>query len=814
MKNFTHYITLFLLCFSLFSYAQPNKSKLKVTGKVIEKNSKQPLEYATITLKNTSNPKIIAGGVTNNKGEFTIDVASGTYDIVVEFISFKSKEIKQKNITANLSLGTIDLTEDAAQLNEVLVRAEKTSVEIKLDKKVYNVGADLMVKGGTVSDVLDNIPSVAVDAQGNVSLRGNENVRILIDGRPSNAINITEALRLIPADAIDKVEVVTNPSARYDAEGGGGLLNIILKKGKNQGLNGTFIGNIGYPDNNGVSGTLNYKTKKYNLFTTQGFSNRNNPGRGLNNSKYFNPDGSTRNYVYETRENDRFNNAYNGTLGIELFLDKSTSWSNSINYRKSNGNNRDDVFQNNYDKDFIYTYTRNRLNDENSDSENFEYASNFIKNFKKEGHKLSVDVSISSNKDINTALITDSATNTSLVTTDDTKNNQDQKRNLFVVDYVLPLGKGQQFEAGYRGDFTNLNTDYAVNTAGTSVSTFTNELEYKERVNAVYSQYGLKVNKLSMLFGLRYEDSNIDINFLQTNDFNTKKYGNLFPSAFFTYELSDQSSASVSYSKRIQRPRGRFLNPFNGLSSNINIFLGNPDLDPALTDAIDFGYIKRWEKVTLSSSLYVNRTTDAFQFARRESGDFVNGVPVIVASPINLGTELRSGFEFTLNYSPYKWWKLNSNFNLFAVQTRGDFEYINSAGQKITQNFDFDATSWNARLTSKITLPGKIDWQTNMNYNGPQDNAQGRRLGVFAMNLAFSKDVLKDKGTVAFNISDVFNSRKMLSETTLPAVESYSEMQFRVRQVTLSFTYRFNKAKNERERPKKNMNEGEMEFQG
>lgn len=814
MKNLTSTITLFLLCFSLLGYAQQGKTKLKVTGKVIEKISKQPLEYATITLKNTSNPKMIAGGVTNDKGEFAVDVTSGTYDIIVEFISFKSTEIKQKNITDNLSLGTIGLAEDAAQLNEVVVRAEKTTVDIKLDKKVYNVGSDLMVKGGTVSDVLDNIPSVSVDAEGTVSLRGNENVRILIDGRPSNAINITEALRLIPADAIEKVEVVTNPSARYDAEGGGGLLNIILKKGKNQGFNGTFIANTGYPDNHGISGTLNYKTEKFNLFTTQGYNYRNNPGNGLTNSKYFNTDGSVKNYVYEDRSNDRFNNAYNGTAGIEWYIDKSTSWTNSINYRKSNGNNEDNVFQDNYDKDFVYEFTRNRLNKEDSDSENFEFASNFIKNFKKEGHKLSVDISISSNKDLNSALISDKTTIDPVAKLDDSRNNQDQKRNLFVVDYVLPLGKGQQFEAGYRGDFTNLNTDYAVTSNGVPVDIFTNFLEYKERINAFYTQYGVKVNKLSMLFGLRYEDSNIDINFLKTNDFNTKKYGNLFPSAFFTYELSDKSSASISYSKRIQRPRGRFLNPFNNFSSNINIFVGNPDLDPALTDAIDFGYIKRWEKLTLSTSLYYNTTKDAFQFVRRDSGETVNGITVIESSPINLGTEMRTGFEVNLNYSPYKWWKLNSNFNFFAVQTRGDYEYTTSKGEIIVQNFDFDATSWSTRLTSKITLPAKIDWQTNLTYNGPQDNAQGKRLGILAMNLGFSKDILKDKATVAFNVSDVFNSRKMISETLIQRVESYSEMQFRERQFTLSFTYRFNKPKNEREKPKKNMNEGEMEYQG
>ena len=301
----------------------------------MKKISKQPLEYATITFKNPNNPKAIAGGITNSKGEFDVAVAPGIYDIKIEFISFKSTEIKQKSIQQNLSLGQIALDEDAAQLNEVVIRSEKTTVEIKLDKKVYNVGSDLMVKGGTVSDVLDNIPSVSVDVEGNVSLRGNENVKILIDGKPSNAINIAEALRLIPADAIEKVEVITNPSARYDAEGGGGLLNIILKKGKNLGLNGTFIANTGYPDNHGLSGTLNYKSKNFNLFTNQGLNYRNSPGNSINNSKYLNPDNSARNYVNESRENDRYNKGYNGNFGIELYLNESTSWTNTINYRKS-----------------------------------------------------------------------------------------------------------------------------------------------------------------------------------------------------------------------------------------------------------------------------------------------------------------------------------------------------------------------------------------------------------------------------------------------------------------------------------------------
>jgi outer membrane receptor protein involved in Fe transport len=820
MKKINAIALIVLLLSSILSFGQQApivKAKLKITGRVIEKTSRQPLEYATITLRLPNNPKAVTGGITNNKGEFSVDVAAGTYDITIEFISFKPTEIKGRSFESNTNLGTIPLNEDAAQLSEVVVRAEKTTVEIKLDKKVFNVGNDLMVKGGTVSDVLSNIPSVSVDVEGNVSLRGNENVKILIDGKPSNAINISEALRIIPADAIDKVEVITNPSARYDAEGGGGILNIVLKKGKNQGFNGTFIATGGIPENNGLSANVNYKTKNVSLFTTQGYSFRSNPGNMINKTTYFNTDNSIRNFIMEPRENDRFGKGYNGNFGIELALDPSTSWTNTINYRNNNGNNTDTVFQNYYTASNQYDYTKNRINKEDGDSENIEYTTNFTKNFKKEGHKFSIDGSISSNDDTNIAVVTETGTNTNTTKLDNTINNQKQDRILVQSDYVLPLGKGSQFEAGYRGNFSKLVTDYQVKNDGIINPNFTNTLEYIEKVNALYTQYGFKQNKVSVLLGMRYEDSNIEINQLATNSFNTKKYGNFFPSAFFTYEISDKSSTSISYSKRIERPRGRMINPFSNLSSNINLFVGNPDLNPSMTDAIDFGYIKRWSKLTLSTSLYYNKTTDVFQFARRESGSFVNGTPIIITSPINIATEFRTGFEFTLNYSPYKWWKLNTNFNFFQSETEGDFVYTNFNNVVVTQNFDKTATSWFSRLTSKITLPSKIDWQTNLMYMGPQSNAQGRVLGNFSANLAFSKDVLKDKATITLNVNDVFNGRKRIMETYLPGVlSSRAEMQWRVRQVTLSFTYRFNKAKNEREKQPKRMNDGggEMEFQG
>lgn len=811
MRFIKLFFTVALIFTSFLNYSQEKQQsqKVKVSGKVVDKISNQPLEYTSVSLTNTLTNKVTAGGITDDKGNFSFDASPGTYDIKVDFISFKPLEIKGKVITGTTNLGTITLQEDSKQIEEVVIRSEKTTVEIKLDKKVYNVGQDLMVKGGTVSDVLDNIPSVTVDAEGTVSLRGNENVRILIDGKPSNAINVTDALKLIPADAIDKVEVVTNPSARYDAEGGGGILNIVLKKGKTNGLNGTIIATTGYPDNHGLSGTINYKTEQFNLFTTQGYNYRDNPGNGIFETEYLNDDNTTSGFIDERRTNTRLGKGYNGNFGFDWYLDDSTTWSNALNYRKNSGDNRDNVFQDYFDASKTYLSTTNRINQEDSNSENVEFTTGLVKKFKRDGHKLTIDGSFSQNMDLNTSFITDSNNLNSDVVIDETLNDQKQNRNLIQTDYVLPFGKGSQFEAGYRGDFSKLTTKYAVFNDGLANDDLTDVVGYKENVNALYTQFGTKVNKFSFLFGLRWEDSNITISSENADLSNNKKYNNFFPSAFTTYELNKESSISLSYSKRIQRPRGRQIIPFNNLSSNINTFIGNPDLNPSMTDAIDFGYLTKIGKVTLSTSLYVNKTNDVIQMVRKESGlTTSSGIPLIVTTPVNLATEYRTGFEFTLNYSPYKWWKLNSNFNFFNIKTEGDYTYTNFADVVVTQNFDNTTSSWFARLNSKISLPYKIDWQTNLTYNGPQNNRQGRVYGIFAANLAFSKDVLKDKATVALSVNDLLNSRKRIFDSYSEGeFDSHTEMQWRERQITLSFTYRFNKSKNDKEKPKKSMQE-------
>ncbi|MFP9099597.1 TonB-dependent receptor domain-containing protein [Flavobacterium sp. RHBU_24] len=843
-----------LLFFTLAFSSAFAQGTVKVTGKIVEQGSKQPLEFTNVIIQTPENVTV-TGGLTDANGEFSLDVKPGTYNIKFDFISFKPQVITGRQINTSVNLGLITLAPDATVLNAVEITAERSTVEIKLDKRVYSVGNDMMVRGGTVSDVLDNVPSLSVDAEGNVALRGNQSVTILIDGRPSTLAgsNVAEVLRLLPADSVDKVEVITNPSARYDAEGGGGIVNIILKKGKANGFNGSIIATTGDPANHGLSTNLNYRSTNFNLFSNLGYNYRNNPGNSFTNSRYLDENDNTTSYTNERRTNERLRKGYNASLGLEWFIDSTFTWTNSLSIRRNLGDNPSKTFYDNYDADRNFLSTRYRYSLEDDEESNVNYSTSFIKKFNNKGHQVKVDASVSSSLEEENTNITDEIVNTSDTSNNSyqrTSNDENDTRTLLQADYELPVGEGGKFEAGYRGSFATTETDARTETLeGTdwvNDPNYTNNLEYKEKVNALYTQYGNKAGKFSYMAGLRWEDSNIDVNLINVGNYNNKRYNNFFPSAFLGYEINDGSNLTLSYSRRINRPRGRFLNPFAGLQSNINIFRGNPDLNPSKTHAIDLGYIKKWKKLTLSSSAYLNVTDDNFQFVRQQSGDFITQqvggadivdpvtgevtvvdgqdirTPVTLTTPVNISQEYRFGFEFNINYNPYKWWRINSNFNFFRNETKGDYTFNGDDGNGnpviYYQNFNNTAYTWTTRVNSKITLPYKIDWQINGDYRGAQKNAQGRSRGVAAVNTALSKDILKDKGTLSLNVQDIFNSRKMKNETFISGqVESYSEMQWRQRQVTFSFTYRFNMTKADRQKEQQQQrqdNGGGEEYMG
>ncbi|WP_353159126.1 TonB-dependent receptor [Myroides odoratus] len=794
-------LLLFVFLTALTTAAQ-NRAQSTVTGTVIEAATNTPLEYASIYAQNESNSNIVSGAMTDEKGHFSFDVPDGNYYIKIDFLGFKTLELKNISVQGDTFIGVQKVQDDTQMLEEVTVIAERSTVDIKLDKKIYNVGQDMIVKGGTAADVLDNVPSVVVDSEGTISLRGNENVKVLIDGKPTGlANNIQEAMRILPAESIDRVEVITNPSARYEAEGGAGIINIILRKGKALGINGSVTGTIGDPRNYEVNTMFNFRSEKFNFFTSLGYRDSKSKGYNLNDNRYLDPTtGERTQRIYEYKDNNRERQGYNGTFGLEWYLTPSITWTNTVTARRNTSYNPNRVSYDYYDAADSFLYNRYRNEEKDGTRNNVDYTTTFEKKFNKEGHVLTIEGNIAQDKDNESAGIDDINEHLNQTSFERTFNKEKEKSGLAKLDYTLPIGEHGNFEAGYLGTFKSTNTAFNLqrlnNNSWNVDSRLSNTLEYKENIHALYAQYGDRITShLSFMVGLRWEDSSIDVNQIDTKSYNNKKYNDFFPSAFLNYEWNESTSTSISYSRRVNRPRGFFLNPFSNYTSDINFFQGNPDLNPAKTHAVDLGFMKRWTGFTLNASAYYNKTDDTFQFVRRIAGETENGTPISISSPINLATEHRYGVDITLNYSPFKWWRLNGNFNFYRTETRGDYTFTHLDGTLETQNFDQDAYAWFTRISSKITLPYKIDWQLNGMYRAPYNTAQGKVLGNLSGNVALSKDILKDKGTITFNISDIFNSRKREQDLVLPQSISHSEMQWRGRQINLSFTYRFNQTK-------------------
>jgi len=786
----------------------PNLAQVSVNGKVIDSDTKQPLEYATIIFAPV-NGKEITGGITDSEGNFDIQVLKGIYNISVEFISFKTKKFPNRVINESLSLGTISLEINAEALNEVEIIAEKSTVDIRLDKKIYNVGSDMTVKGGTASDVLDNVPSVTVDAEGNVSLRGNANVRILVNGKPSGLVGLssTDALRQLPADAIEKVEVITSPSARYDAEGTAGILNIILRKGKAQGLNGSITSTAGNPDYFGSSANFNYRTKKFNFYTNTSFNYSKSPGNSFNNVTYFDNLGEISSYRNDDRKYDRKNNRFNTLFGVEYFLTDKSSVIASAIYRDSKDKNLSTNISSELDNNQLLTLVNERIEAEDEKDNTIEYSFNFTQDFKNEGHKLTLDFKYGESVENNSSLITDNDVYPVLTTynPEQIATNEDSKNVLFQGDYVLPIGENTQFEFGFKADLNKLYTDYLVedyisNNQFIKNDTLSNTLDFRENIYAVYSQYGKKINKFSYLLGLRVEKTDLKIDLVGSTENFDKKYSQLFPTVNLGYEFTDTESLTLGYSRRLRRPRSWFLNPFESRLSETYIRTGNIDLDPTYTNSFDVGYLNRWKKITLNTSIYYQHSINNFEFAQIEEMREINNTQtlVIIGKPINLSSQDRYGFELTTNFTPFKWWRLSNNFNFYKFVTNGSFDGV---------SYDSNDISWFNRLNSRISLPGKIDWQTIATYSGPQESALSKREGILSINLAFSKDIFKEKGSLSLNVNDLLNSRKRKSTDYTETTITYGEFQWRERQILLNFTYRFNQKK-KNERPQRDENDG------
>lgn len=791
---------------SLFVFSQ-RPTPVEVKGIVLDKETNKPLEYATIVFQSLRNPDKISGGITDSKGRFKISVPKGGYTINVEFVSYKTFTIKEQEITTDTNLGIIKIGLSPDQLKTIEIVREKTTVEVKLDKKIYNIGKDLTTGGGTVTDALENVPSVTVDVDGTVNLRGNDNVRILINGKPSAMVSggSSDFLSQLPADAVDKVEVITSPSARYDAEGTAGILNIILKKERTLGFNGNFSLNTGFPARTNVTSNLNYRTGKFNLFGTFTYFYRAPPGTLNFDNNYASGNFSR---ITEDRDVIREDRGFTVNIGSDYYLSEKTTLTATVFGRTAK---ELDFTKNNVLRyDFENVLNSQLLNEEDvrEDDNTLQAAFNFKHDFNFEGHELTADFqysyddeSIFTRAEDNFIFPTQNLDELEEVFEQETKN-----EFLIQADYVLPVNDSQ-FELGYRGTFEEEVNDYELQELNLTTNEFelvealTNKFTYNENINALYTQYGNKLGKFSFLLGVRMEYtqlkgktvSDFDISVIEEILGQEIKlnfdidYFEPFPTVNLIYELGEEENITLGYNRRINRPRGYLINPFPSRSSDTNIFQGNPGLLPSFSGSYELGYLKRWKKLTLNGTVYHQRIENDIEIVQIESQENTGqeDVNVVQSTPINLATDQRFGAEFGAMYSPAKWLRLNGSINGFKFKKVGIFN---------DQDFSAEDFTWFGRFSSKITLPGEVEWQTNLNYRGPRETAQTVFEHSYRLDLALSKE-LTSRLTATFNVRDLLNTRRRIYTTTTDDFTSDGDWQFRARQFNFTLLYKINQKK-------------------
>ena len=792
MKRLIVVLFLFGLSISGFSQQPGGKKfkKIKIEGVVIDKETQDPLEYTTISLLNDSSPDLIQGGITDKNGKFIIEVFPGKYNITLEYIGFDKIILKDKVISINEDFGIFELEIVAESLNEVELVGERTEVEIRLDKRIYNVGKDITVRGGSVADVLDNVPSVSVDVEGNVALRGNQNVRILINGKPSGLVGLSgpQGLRSLPAESIEKVEVVTSPSARYEASGTAGILNVILKKEELEGFNGSFILNGGAPTTYGGNATLNWRTKKLNIFSTTSLRDSESRGGGDFESENFNPVR----FVNEDRDYQRNRKSIFFNLGAEYYFNDDTSLTISGFVRTSDNESNNNTKIDNLNAAGVVVDQFGRYQFEEEIDNSQQFTTNFTKKFDDKGHELVIEFQTESSEEDESDL----AENTSTFN-QESDTFEDQSRTLLQMDYVWPVNENTQFEIGYRGDFSLQETDYNVfdllDNGRTPNTELTNFLGFTQKINAAYAQFGKKINKFSYLIGLRMEKTHIEIDQKTTKIFKEKDYTDWFPTLNFSFEFTEKENITLGYSRRIRRPRSWSLNPFRSLTSLTFFRQGNPNLDPSYSNLFDLGYLKRWNKFTFNSSVYYQKATQVIERITETTGELVVvsvnplvELPEFRSTSVNLSENIRTGTEFTLTYSPKRQVRLSGNFNIFNSETIGFYKEV---------PLDRKIVSWFMRFNSSFPLAFGINTQLNGFYFGPRANAQTESKGVVSFSGALNKPMFNDKATLSFRVSDIFNSSRRKSTTETADFRNYTEFQWRQPSYVFTFTYRINERK-------------------
>lgn len=767
--------------FLIGTFTSLGQDNYTLTGKVADGSNGDLIPYATVLLKEVTSDELITGVTTNLEGEFSLTTSSTNIYLEIKFIGYLNQTVKTIDWTQNkIDLGTIKLRQNDTLLQTVDVTAERSTMEFKLDKRVFNVGSDISSTGMGAMDVLNNVPSVNVDIEGTISLRGNTGVQILIDGKPSVAgDDQSNALSTITADMIERIEVITNPSAKYNAEGTSGIINIVLKKNEKKGVNGSISLNTGYPHNHSIGGSVNLRSNKFNFFTQFGAGYRSMP-QYYSSTNHNLTSGTTIQSDGIGYRNEQF---YNITLGTDYYLNDRNVITLSGNFayeiEKQPSNLRFDIL--NESNEIVSAYERIETTD--ALNPKYQYDLNYKKTFKNneehemifttQGRFFGKDQASKFQHQLISGTLDQSGQE---INTDFYEANYS-----FKFDYVNPISSKFTIESGAQYEINDVGNDYAVFNQIDDVfivdSSLTNNFMYDQKVLGIYTTGSYEGEKWGIKLGLRAENTELNTLLTNTNEGNSQNYTNLFPSLHTSYKISKRYQLQAGYSRRIFRPRLWDLNPFFNIRNAYSIRTGNPNLLPEFADSYEITSIFLFDKFSLNTSLYYLYTTDVVERVSYFQ-DNVN-----ISTPLNVGTRDKYGIELNGKYTATKWLSLIGEANYGYFNRKGEFE---------GQNFDFQGDQWSAKLTSKLKLKADIDVELTGNYQSAYKTVQGNVSGYLFADFGVRKKLWKGKAVINLAVRDVFASRIRETFVTQPTFELY-DFSKRGRFITLGFSYSFGK---------------------
>ncbi|WP_262246842.1 outer membrane beta-barrel family protein [Parapedobacter soli] len=822
ISEFRYIVLLLALAWPFAGAAQ--QASGTISAVVIDESSKEPVGFASAALLTQASKSYVDGLQTVDDGKILFNgVAPGVYAIRITYVGYESylKEDVTVEAGRHVDLGNLLLKASGEVLEEVVVQGTPPAMQLGIDRKIFNVAQSTLSVGGTATDLLSNVPSLQVDMDGTVSLRGSSSVRILINGRESALAgsDVTQFLQSLPANAVERIEVVTNPSSKYDAEGQSGIINIVLKKNTYLGFNGSVNVSGGSYDNYMAGLNLNFRNRNFNYYGGYTFNRRNMVGDGVNNTELLSNNSQTNN----VSESARLGLNHNVQLGMDYYLGEKTLIGLAGNLSLRGNDRNEDLFYRYFNHPQL-SGNSSRYSRQDEDDLGYEVALDVKREFGNKGEELLANFAFGYDGEEGVNRFTQDYTTPpnemyELMRINDT---EEDGRNINVqLDYVRPFGDNHKFEAGYRTtvrtslehqysqvDSTNgLRPDYSVS----------NDFDMTSSVHALYANYqNMLTDKLGYQVGLRAEQAYLDTELglltpgLSDNERTTTgrlDYFRVYPSVFLTQEFGNQNQLQVSYTRRVSRPRGWQVNPFVDVSDNLNHRQGNPNLLPEDIHSFELGYTKTWPSLLFTSSVYHRIVNDVTQPIIREVDD---NTGVTLMQWQNISRNESTGLELISRIDLSTKWDVMANVNAYHTRFQG------------SEAFDIEGSegfSWNGNVMTNYRFTPIFSMQARFDYRAPRIMAQGKSIENYVIDAALKLDVLNRKGSIMFNARDLLNQRRFGGFTTSNGVHRYFEHRWMRRTFMLSFNYRFGDQSLKREDRKRRNDmqdfgggEGEQQF--